>query len=371
MLTIQNIIDAMERIAPPALALDGDPIGLHAGRPSKRASRAILALDASLTAIKKAFTRRADILIVHHPRFFKGLTTLSEHDPSGRRASAIARSGLAVYSAHTNLDIAPGGVNDALAATVGIVKPAVLKPERKERLLKLAVFVPASHIDKVREAVCTAGAGAIGDYSDCTFSAQGIGTFRGGAATNPFIGKPGILEATQEFRLETVFGENLASKVLSAMRRVHPYEEVAYDLYQVEGHVEVFGLGRIGSLESAETLSHLANRLALATGSRMTQFAGKPGRKIARIATWAGGGVDVKSVLASEVDALVAGEVGYHDIETFSDNDISVITLGHGHSESVVLKPLAARLRKEFPGLKVDILPPDSESEIRNCNSDI
>lgn len=354
--TVKDVISAMERIAPPALAVSGDPIGLHSGKRSSKVTKIAVSMDASLKAIEAAARKKAEMLVVHHPRFYKGLSTLADHDPSGRRACAIIHSGLAVYSAHTNLDIAPGGVNDVLAGLVGIREPRALKVEYRERLLKLAVFVPATHIDKVRAAVCDQGAGAIGEYSDCTFRVRGTGTFRGGKDTKPFLGKPGILEEADEFRLETVFGEFSADRILAAMLRAHPYEEVAYDLYPLTGWADVFGIGRVGSLQKAETLSALARRIAKATGSTMTQFTGKATAKVKKIATWGGSGVDLKGVLASGVDCLIAGEVGYHDLEAFIDSGVGVITLGHGYSEKPVLKPLAAKLRLLLPGVKVELV---------------
>lgn len=355
MLKVKDVVAAVDRIAPPALALPGDPIGLHAGSPSSPVKKVAVALDATLAALAKARARGVDMLVVHHPRFYKGLATLAESDPSGRRASAMARQGVAVYSAHTNLDLAPGGVNDTLAAVAGIANPVLIKPEIRERMVKLAVFVPTSHTEKVRRAICAAGAGAIGKYSDCTFRSQGKGTFKGGGGTNPFIGKPGVLEEADEHRLETVFGEFSATRILTAMLKAHPYEEVAYDLYPLLGWAGLFGLGRIGNLAKAETLPALAKRMAKATGSRMTQFTGKAGIKVKRLAVWGGGGVDVKAVLSCGPDALVAGEVSFHDLETFADNGVGVVTLGHGHSEEIVLQPLAGRLRRELPGVPVQI----------------
>lgn len=366
MLKVKDVVAAVDRIAPPALALPDDPIGLHAGSLSSPVKRIAVALDASFGAIAKTSAKAVDMLVVHHPRFYKGLATVAENDPSGRRAAAIVRRGLAVYSAHTNLDLAPGGVNDVLASVAGIADPVPIKTEIRERLLKLAVFVPASHTEKVRQAICDAGAGAIGKYSACTFRTRGTGTFKGGKDADPFIGKPGVLEEADEHRLETVFGEFSANRVLAAMLRVHPYEEVAYDLYPLLGWAGLYGFGRVGGLARAETLSGLAKRMAMATGSHMTQFAGKAGMKVKRLAVWGGGGVDVKAVLSCGPDAVVAGEASYHDVEMFADDGVGVVTLGHAHSEEIVLKPLAERLRRELPGAAIEVFP-HAGPEMRNA----
>ncbi|MCC8116793.1 MAG: Nif3-like dinuclear metal center hexameric protein, partial [Planctomycetes bacterium] len=211
--TVHDVIQAMDRIAPPYLAMDGDPIGLHAGRRDAPVTTVSLSLDASLPALALADRMGADMMLVHHPRFYRGLSTLADEDPSGRRGSALVRSGKAVYSAHTNLDVAPGGTNDLLARAAGLTGADIVECIHEEAVLKLAVFVPASHIDPVLKAVTGAGAGAIGNYSDCTFRSRGVGTFRPGEGTTPFLGRTGKLEEADEFRLETVFGEYSRDKV--------------------------------------------------------------------------------------------------------------------------------------------------------------
>ncbi|MDR1518530.1 MAG: Nif3-like dinuclear metal center hexameric protein, partial [Planctomycetota bacterium] len=259
---VRDVVRAMEQIAPPALALAGDPAGLHAGDPEAPADRVLVCLDASLATLAQAEKGRYRMLVAHHPRFYRGLSTLAASHPDGRRAAAIAKSGLAVYSAHTSLDMAAGGVNDCLARAAGLVGAEVVKPEIREKLLKLTVFVPVSHIEAVRTAVCTAGAGCIGKYSDCTFRVRGVGTFRCGDDAKPFQGQPGSFEEADEYRLETVLGEFSAQAVVTAMLAAHPYEEVAYDLHPLFGQAKIYGFGRVGELPAPETLDKLAVRLA-------------------------------------------------------------------------------------------------------------
>lgn len=364
--TVKDIMDAMERIAPRRFAetRDRERIGLHAGDPAAAVTRVALALDATLGAMAAASDKGAEMLVVHHPRFHGGIRNLVEADPAGRRGLEIIRRGLAVFSAHTNLDAAPGGTNDCLAAAAGIVDPRVVEPLYVDRLLKLAVFVPKSHVETVRDALDRAGAGAIGNYSGCTFRTPGTGTFRCGKGTKPFQGTPGSFEEADEYRLETIFEESLREKILAAMMNAHPYEEVAYDLYSLAGGGldgggnstanggTVYGLGRAGDLAKAETVESLARRLAKRTKSTQTQFSGKAGRKVRRAAVWAGGGAPVDLLSATGAEVVVAGEIGYHDVETFGDNGVSVVTLGHGFSEELALEPLAERLGREVPGAR-------------------
>lgn len=359
MTQVHHVVTAIEQIAPPRLAMPDDRprIGLHAGSLHKRITKLALSLDASLGALKEAEKWGAGMLVVHHPRFYRSFANLTDQDPSGRRAIAILSSGMAVYSAHTNLDIAPGGTNDLLAEAAGLQDTRILTPTHEERLLKLAVFVPKTHADRVRAALDDAGAGAIGNYSGCTFRSPGVGTFRCGPNTSPFQGKPGSFEEAEEYRLETVFGEYSREAVIGAMLKAHPYEEVAYDIYELKNKGTVYGLGRVGSLGNGMTVGKLAAKLAKATDSTMAQHSGGANRHTLRAAVWAGAGAPVGDLINANVcDVLVTGELGYHEVETLRDYGIEAITLGHGFSEELVLKPLAARLRRLLPGVKVKMV---------------
>lgn len=353
MACVRDVIAAMEHIAPPALAMDGDRerIGLHAGNPEAKVTKVALALDASLPALEAAKKMKAQMLVVHHPRFWVRIQNLVDSDLSGRRGIEMIRSGIAVYSAHTNLDSAPGGTNDLLARAAGMALPDIVEPVYRERLLKLTVFVPAGHEKKMVTALDKAGAGAIGNYSGCTFRGKGVGTFRCGEETKPFLGHPGSWEEVDELRIETIFGELARDKITAAMLAAHPYEEPAYDIVPIMGRGKVFGLGRVGDLERAENVRELAERMAKSTRSTETRYSGKGGRKVKRVAVWAGGGAPLERLLECGAEAVVTGEVGYHNVEAFSDEGIAVIELGHGWSEELALEPLAAELRKIVKGV--------------------
>ncbi len=356
MACVGDVVAAMETLAPPRLAVKGDPIGLHAGDRNSPVDRVAFALDASLDAIEAAAAWGADMLVVHHPRFYGGISTLAVGDTTGDRARAIVRSGLAVYSAHTNFDMAKNGTNDQLAVLAGITDAAPVTVEKHEALYKLAVFVPASHIDAVREAITRAGAGAIGRYSDCTFRSKGTGTFLGSAGTSPFLGKPGVLEEAEEYRLETVFEECERERVLRAMLAAHPYEEVAYDVYALVNGATRYGFGRVGELPEKETLGALAKRMARLTGSSMAQLLGKPSRAVRRIAVWAGAGVHAADFACCDAEAVVVGEAGYHELENFHDMGMGVIALGHGFSEGHAMAWLAKEVGRLVPGCRTRVL---------------
>ncbi|MCX7935398.1 MAG: Nif3-like dinuclear metal center hexameric protein, partial [Planctomycetota bacterium] len=251
--TVREVIAALENIAPPHLACAKDPIGLQAGDPRWRVSRLLLCLDVTPAAVQEARRLGCEMLVSHHPLFYHPLPHLAETSARGWLTAEIGRSRLAVYCAHTNLDNAEGGINDTLAALAGLKRTAPLTVEAHDRLLKLSVFVPDSHLQAVRQAIGAAGAGQIGEYSDCSFRVRGIGTFRGSAAAQPYIGKAGQLEEVEEWRLEALLRESQRPAVEAALREAHPYEEPAYDFYSLADSRAV-GLGRVGELAQATTL---------------------------------------------------------------------------------------------------------------------
>ncbi|MCD8141080.1 MAG: Nif3-like dinuclear metal center hexameric protein [Planctomycetaceae bacterium] len=366
--TVQTVIDALEAFAPPSLALPDDRprIGLHSGVRTVPVARVGLAVDATLGAIEAAGKKGAEMVVTHHPRFYRGCASVSPHDPNGRRAVAMVTANIAVYSAHTNLDIAPGGTNDCLATAVGLDVHGFLVETAVERAVKLAVYVPKTHVEAVRRALDDAGAGAIGNYSGCSFRAAGIGTFRAGPDTSPYLGTPGGFEEAEEFKLETVVEARHRDRVVRAMLAAHPYEEVAYDIYDLKNRVQTYGLGRWGALPSTETLEALAARVAAATGSTMTQYSGKGRRRVRWCAVWAGAGAPVDVLSAGRCDVVITGELGHHEVETLNDSGIDVITVGHGFSEELVLRPLAAELRRVVPGVEFFVIGA-GRIAMRNC----
>jgi len=349
---VRDVIDLMEIIAPPWMAIKGDPIGLHTGNPDTRIKNIMVALDASHAAVKEAKQKRCQMLVVHHPRFYHPLKNLDESTSMGARAAEIVRAKLAVYCAHTNLDVAPGGVNDTLADLVGLIKIQPISQDINDPMLKLVVFVPDSHLQTVRNEICTAGGGIIGEYCDCSYRSQGIGSFRGSDISKPYLGNSGQFEEVEEWRLEILLTKSIRPQIESALRRTHPYEEPAFDIYLLANNTH-YGLGRIGQLKRPVSLKTLARRLKKDTKAPGTLVLGEQNRKVSRIAVWSGSGCPVKTVIANQAETLVTGEIGYHDTEILNDAGVSCIMLGHGPCEDIILPGLAENLRQGLADITV------------------
>lgn len=341
--TCADIVKMMDAIAPPSLAEDWDNPGLLLGDPAQEVTRVLLALDVTPPVVQEATNIGAQLIVAHHPVIFQPLKTLRADDPRGRLLTMLLRQGVAVFAAHTNLDAAAGGVNDVLAATLGLTDIELLSGAG-ERLVKIAVYVPEDYVDKVRVAMTRAGAGHIGRYSHCTFGVMGTGTFKPLAGTNPFIGREGELTYTAECRLETIVPQDLVTPVVAAMRRVHPYEEVAYDLYPLLNRRETAGLGRIGRLGTPLTLDAFARLVAQALAVPAVKVAGQVDM-VRRVAVCGGSGGNLAArAVARGADVLVTGDVKYHDAQDALAMGLAVIDAGHFGTERPMLQALATTL---------------------------
>ena len=338
-----QIAEAVERIAPLPLAEEWDNCGLQVGDPAAPVGLALVALTPLPEVFEEAEEKDADFLFFHHPLIFdplKGLVTSSY--PGDLLARAI-RADVAVYAAHTSYDAAPAGVSVALARALGLRGPLrVLSP--RGALRKLVVFVPEENVDAVTEALSGAGAGEIGDYTECTFRSRGTGTFRGGDEANPYLGEKGRLERVQEVRVETVVAAHAVGRAVDAATAAHPYEEVALDVYPVEGSPEGCGFGRVGTLPESLTVEELREHVSGSLGFP-SRLVADVGRRIETIAVLGGSGSSfIPEVAASGAQAFVTGDVGYHDALLAESLGLTVIDAGHAATELPSLEPLALRL---------------------------
>jgi dinuclear metal center YbgI/SA1388 family protein len=340
---VARIAEAVERIAPLALAEEWDNCGLQAGDPEAEANRVLVALTPLPEVFDEAEEKGADFLLFHHPIIFRSLKVIVTSSYPGDLLARAIRNGLAVYAAHTSYDAAPAGVSVALARTLGLGGPLrVLSP--RGALRKLVVFVPEENVDAVAKALAGAGAGVVGDYTECTFRTRGTGTFRGGDETNPYLGEKGRLEEVEEVRMETVVPAHALRRAVEAATAAHPYEEIALDVYPVEGSPEGCGYGRLGTLPERLTVREMREYVSESLGfpSRLVADAR---RRIEAVAVLGGsGGTFIPEAAASGAHAFVTGDVDYHDALLAESLGLTVIDAGHAATELPSLEPLALRL---------------------------
>lgn len=339
----RDIAEAVEEIAPLPLSEEWDNCGLQVGDPAAEASRVLVALTPLKEVFDEAGEKGADFILLHHPLIFRPLNSIETNSYPGDLIGRAIRNDLTVYAAHTSYDAAPGGVSVALARRLGLNGPLeVVSP--RGALRKLVVFVPEENADALADALSEAGAGVIGEYTHCTFRTPGTGTFLGGEGSDPHLGEKGRLERVEEVRLETVVPAHLAGRAVAAATAAHPYEEVALDVYPVEGRPEGCGYGRVGvlprSLSPEELSEHVSDRLGFPA-----RLVSDSGQLVERVAVLGGsGGAFLQEVAAAGADAYVTGDLDYHDALLAQSLGLTAIDAGHAATELPSLEPLANRL---------------------------
>ena len=345
---VNQIVKIIEEIAPKDLALPGDPVGLQCGEPEQPVRRLMMSLDATLRTVIQAARFKADLLFTHHPLLFEPVTPENILGPTGQTLTRALKEGLSIYSAHTNLDASPRGINDSLADLLDIREKRILQ-ETGPGLYKLVVFVPPENLDKVRSSAFTAGAGQIGDYSRCSFTVEGDGTFLPGEGASPAVGQPGKSEKLREVRLEISVTEQTLGPVLSDLKRVHPYEEPAIDIYPLLSGTRDTGLGLSGVLPVRSTVGDVAEKLSLTLKAGPFRLIGKKSSKVRSVAVCAGSGASLlKAAVAAGAELYITGDMKYHDARNAEDAGINVLDVGHFAPERYGLVRFGKLLEKMF-----------------------
>lgn len=359
-----EVIQLFEQFSPKGLAMEGDKIGLQIGRLNRKVERIMIALDVLENVIDEAIEKNVQLIIAHHPIIYRPLKNLLTDTVQGKMIEKLLKHDIAVYAAHTNLDVAKGGVNDWLAEALGLEDAEVLVPTNEIILKKIVVFVPKSHAEVIRKVLGDAGAGYIGGYSHCSFAAEGTGRFLPGDNTNPFIGKTGLLEEVNEVRIETIVPEALLKKTITAMVKAHPYEEVAYDVYPLENKGEVLGLGRIGNV-SEMTLGEFAETVKVALEVTKVRIVGDLNTKVKKVAVLGGDGNKYfMNAKFKGADVYVTGDIYYHTAHDAMMQGLNMIDPGH-NVEKVMKKGLTAQLQKlcKEAGYEVEIFPSEVNTD--------
>lgn len=364
--TVRDILGLMETIAPSHLAEDWDNTGLQVGNPDWPVKTVWIALDPLPDVIRSACDSSVDLLITHHPLLFRPQKTIDFSNSVGHSVYLAARHHLSIFAAHTNLDSAGGGVNDVLAKKIGLQDTTPLHPAPESMCCKLVVFVPPSHESSVRGALYASAAGRIGNYSCCTFSSPGKGTYRPEEGSNPFSGRVGDVSEAEELRIETVVPEKDVEKIVDHLKTVHPYETMAYDVYPLASGKSTTGLGRIGRLNRPIRLDELASSLKRQMQLSALRFAGRPDLSVQRVAICSGSGSSLLgNFFKSDADVFITGDVRYHDARTVEEQDRGIIDIGHFGSEFVIVDALTNELSRKarHQGLQITIAACEVEKE--------
>jgi dinuclear metal center YbgI/SA1388 family protein len=350
MLTVAAVADFLEAFAPAHLAADWDNVGLLLGERAAAVEGILTCLTVTSEVVAEAVSDQAQLIVTHHPILFRAVKRLTDATPEGRMLLTLIRHGLAVYSPHTAFDNTRDGINDLLAARLGLVNLTPLRRRDEARQCKVVVFVPDKDLGRVSDALFTAGAGRIGEYSECSYRLAGTGTFFGSDATNPTVGTKGRREEVSEWRLEVVCPEAKVESVIAAMRQAHSYEEPAFDVYPLRPGTAKLGEGRVGSLPHPAPLGDVAQRLKLGLDSGPVQLVGDAGHPVQRVAVVCGaGGEMLTDALRARVDVLVTGELRFHDYLAAQAQGLALLLPGHYATERFAMEELARRLQQQWP----------------------
>ena len=330
-MNIKSIITTLEQLAPPSLQESYDNSGLIVGDRNAEVTAALLCLDSTEEVIDEAIQRNCGLVIAHHPIVFSGLKSLTGKNYIERTILKAIKNDIAIYAIHTNLDNVKNGVNKKIAEKIGLENLQILSP-KSGLLQKLVFFCPISDSEKVKQALFAAGGGTIGEYDCCSFSVEGSGTFRAGANTNPYVGSKRELHSEKEHRVELIFPDYLKGNLLSALKSTHPYEEVAFDIYNLQNKWNDVGSGMIGELpEPMPTLDFLDD-LKNNIGTACVRHTKVIKEKVKKVAICGGSGSFLlNAAIAKKADVFITGDYKYHQ---FFDADGKIVIADVGHFES-------------------------------------
>jgi dinuclear metal center YbgI/SA1388 family protein len=361
---LNRVIDVLERIAPLSLAQSWDNVGLLIGDAQSEVHSILLTIDTTQAVVAEAKQKKADLIVSYHPILFEGakrLTTKGTH----AQVVDLIQNRMALYSFHTALDVVKGGVNDALAESIGIQDPQPIGDFQEDPdgpAYKLITFIPVNQVDDVAEALYQAGAGHIGHYSHCGFRISGTGTFLPLDGSNPTIGAQGRLERVEEIRLETAVRRDKIQAVIAALKQAHPYETPAFDVFRHHDLEQRLGMGRWGRLHPAVNLDTLFQRIKANIGAKTVGLIGPRQKKYHSAAVCAGAcGKIIDQVIAHGCDLYVTGELRHHTALAAQEAGLTCLCLSHSVSERFVLKKVAQQLKKQLTHVKIHVSRKDRD----------
>ncbi|WP_350291217.1 Nif3-like dinuclear metal center hexameric protein [uncultured Croceitalea sp.] len=353
-MTVNDIAQVLEELSPLHYAEDFDNVGLLVGNPTQKVTGVIVTLDTLENVLDEAITKKCNLIVSFHPIIFQGLKKITGKTYVERVVMKAISNNIAIYSMHTALDNTNLGVNSKICDVLEIENPKILIP-KKATIKKLTTYVPKSSLENLKDALFTAGGGTIGNYSNCSFSTEGVGTFRANKKANPVVGKIGETHLEEEIQLNVTYLTKNESKILAALFKSHPYEEVAYEIVSLDNSNQNMGMGMIGELKVAMNeeafFNHIKNKMN-AKGIRHSSFLGK---KIKKVAVLGGSGAfAISAAKAAGADIFITSDVKYHQFYE-AENSIIIADIGHFETEQFTKNLLVDFLTKKIPNFAVTL----------------
>jgi len=349
---IREIAQLIEQIAPPVYQESYDNCGLITGSFDTEVKAILLALDTTEEVIDEAIAKGCNLIVAHHPIIFKGLKKLNGKNYVERAIIKAIKNDIAIYAAHTNLDnVLQHGVNQKFAKKLGINNLSILMP-KDDLLAKFFVYVPESHIDIIKNAMFEAGAGKIAEYSECSFTVEGIGTFKPSDNAHPFEGEANKRSEVTEKKIEVILPIHLINDVIKAAKHAHPYEEMAYEVVALKNTHQEVGSGVVGEFEKAMSYSDFLKLLKNSFNLEVVKHS-KWEKDIKRVAVCGGvGSFLIQQAASAKVDAYVTSDVKYHEFFDV-ENRYMLCDIGHFESEISTLDIFYEIITEKFPNFAV------------------
>ena len=345
---LKDIINILETIAPTYLQEDYDNAGLLTGTEKMYCTGAVISLDCTEAVVQEAIDKNCNLIIAHHPIIFKGLKKINGNNYVQQTIIKAIKNDIAIYAIHTNLDNVLQGVNGKIAEMLGLKNVQILAP-KKNVLKKLVVYSPPENAEVLKEALFAAGAGHIGNYSECSFTTNGIGTFKPGKTANPVKGEIDARDTSAEVKIEVVFPEWLQNTILTSLKINHPYEEIAFDIFNLQNNYQNIGIGVTGILPEPMEEKDFLKKLSDLFKTSTIKHTALLNKKCSKIALCGGAGSFLTNAAkAAGADVYVTADVKYHEFFD-ADGQILLADIGHYESEQFTIDLLYELLSNKFP----------------------
>ena len=351
-MTVQDVINHLEKLAPLAYAEDFDNVGLLVGNKSMKISSILVTIDTLESIVDEAIEKNCNLIVSFHPIIFKGLKKLTGKTYVERVVMKAIKNDIAIFAIHTALDNALQGVNDMICNQLELGNRHILIPQT-ETTKKLTTYVPKAEAEGVRNALFNVGAGNLGNYNDCSFNVEGIGSFKGNENSNPTKGNKGDIHFEEETQISVAYEKHLELKILQTLFKIHSYEEVAYEISTLENKNQNIGIGMIGELKvnmsENKFMTYLKSKMKT-EHIRHSNFLNKPIKKVAVLG--GSGSFAIQAAKSSGADIYITSDLKYHDFFT-ADNTIVLADIGHYESEQFTKNLLVAYLTKKITNFAV------------------
>ena len=351
-MTVRDLIDHLDSMAPLQYAEDFDNVGLLVGNPELEVRGIMITLDSTEAVVDEAIENACNCIVSFHPIIFKGLKGLTGSNYVERTVLKAIKNDVAIIAVHTALDNDRHGVNDRICDRLGLTDREILIP-KPGTIKKLSTYVPATHSEAVRADLFRAGAGEIGNYSHCSFNIEGTGTFLGNEASSPAVGEKGELHKEEEIKLTIIFTSHLESKILQTLFKSHPYEEVAYEVITLDNKNQTLGMGMTAILphpmDEEDFMKFVKERMQVSV-IRHSELLNSPVNKVAVLG--GSGSFAIEAARRSGADAFITADLKYHDFFR-AENKILLMDIGHYESEQFTKSLLLEHLTKKIPNFAI------------------